>query len=81
MLNSLINSLHTIDQKIVVKNTDDIVITFSRYYLSERIQYVLYKETAYSHPTMNNDDIKTHKEFLIEFINSLILLAKKKITK
>ena len=35
--------------------------------------YVLYKETSFLHPAVNNDDINTHKEFLIQFINSLIL--------
>ena len=33
--------------------------------------YVLYKETAYDHPDVN-DGIKSHKQFLIAFINSLI---------
>ena len=33
--------------------------------------YVLYKETAYDHPDVN-DSIKSHKQFLIAFINSLI---------
>ena len=37
--------------------------------------YVLYKETSYLHRAVNNDDINTHKEFLIQFINSLILRA------
>ena len=37
--------------------------------------YVLYKETSYLHPTVDNDDINTHKEFLIQFINSLIFCA------
>ena len=34
---------------------------------------MLYKETSYLHPAVNDDLIKTHKEFLIEFINLLIL--------
>ena len=34
--------------------------------------YVLYKETAYRHSEVNNDDINNHKLFLIAFINSLI---------
>ena len=33
--------------------------------------YVLYKETAYDHPDVN-ESIKGHKQFLIAFINSLI---------
>ena len=33
--------------------------------------YVLYKETAYDHPDVN-DSIKSHTQFLIAFINSLI---------
>ena len=37
--------------------------------------YVLYKEISYLHPAVNDDLIKNHKEFLIEFINSLILCA------
>ena len=37
--------------------------------------YVLYKKISYLHRAMNNDDINTHKEFLIQFINSLILCA------
>ena len=36
--------------------------------------YVLYKETAYDHPDVN-DDINSHKQFLIAFINSLIHCA------
>ena len=36
--------------------------------------YVLYKETAYDHPDVN-DSIKIHKQFLIAFINSLIHCA------
>ena len=34
--------------------------------------YVLYKETSYNHPDVNNDTIWDHKLFLIEFVNSLI---------
>ena len=34
--------------------------------------YVLYKETSYNHPDVNNDTIRDHKHFLIEFVNSLI---------
>ena len=38
--------------------------------------YVLYKETSYAHPDVNNDnDINSHKQFLISFINSLIHCA------
>ena len=36
--------------------------------------YVLYKETAYNHPDVN-DGINSHKQFLIAFINSLIHCA------
>ena len=36
--------------------------------------YVLYKEIAYDHPDVN-DGIKSHKQFLIAFINSLIHCA------
>ena len=54
---------------------DAIVIIFSRYYSSKLI--CLYKETAWLHPAVNNDDINSHKQFLIEFVNSLILRAKK----
>ena len=43
--------------------------------------YVLYKETAYLHPAVNDDDMDNHKEFLIEFINTLICCAKKEDTK
>ena len=39
--------------------------------------YVLYKETAYLHPAVNNDEMDNHKEFLIEFINTLICRAQK----
>ena len=49
-------------------------------YIIQVNSYVLYKETFYLHRAVNNDNIKTHKEFLIEFINSLILCAKKKDT-
>ena len=34
--------------------------------------YVLYKETSYLHPLVDNDKIDSHKQFLIEFTNSLI---------
>jgi hypothetical protein len=34
--------------------------------------YVLYKETSYNHPDVNNDTIRDHKHFLIAFVNSLI---------
>mmetsp|Transcript_34680 Transcript_34680/g.35272 ORF Transcript_34680/g.35272 Transcript_34680/m.35272 type:complete len:94 (+) Transcript_34680:66-347(+) len=37
--------------------------------------------TTTTHPQVNNDDIKTHKEFLIQFINSLIHRAKNENTK
>ena len=43
--------------------------------------YVLYKETTYLHPAVDNDDIDGHKQFLIEFINSLICCAKNEDTK
>ena len=39
--------------------------------------YVLYKETSYLHPCVNDDEIDSHKQFLIEFVNSLICQAKK----
>ena len=39
--------------------------------------YVLYKETSYLHPAVNDDEIDSHKQFLIEFVNSLICRAKK----
>ena len=38
--------------------------------------YVLYKETSYLHPAVNDDEIDSHKQFLIEFVNSLIRRAK-----
>ena len=38
--------------------------------------YVLYKETSYLHPLVENDEIDSHKQFLIEFVNSLIRRAK-----
>ena len=34
--------------------------------------YVLYNETSYLHPLVENDEIDSHKRFLIEFVNSLI---------
>ena len=37
--------------------------------------YVLYKETVYKHHDVNDDDINSHKQFLVVFINSLILCA------
>ena len=40
--------------------------------------YVLYKETSYLPPLEENVEIDSHKQFLIEFINSLIRRAKKK---
>ena len=43
--------------------------------------YVLYKETDYLQPAVNNDDIDSHKQFLIQFINSLIRRARKEDTK
>ena len=42
--------------------------------------YVLYKETASKHPAVNDDEMDTHKEFLIEFTNALICRAQKKGT-
>ena len=33
--------------------------------------------TTTAHPQVNDDDIKTHNKFLIQFINSLIYRAKK----
>ena len=42
---------------------------------------MLYKETSYLHRAVNNIDIDSHKEFLIEFINSLICRAKNEDTK
>ena len=38
------------------------------------------KETLLGHPKVNDDDIKTHKEFLIQFIDSLICCAKNEDT-
>ena len=43
--------------------------------------YILYKETAWLHPAVNNNDINSHKQFLIQFINSCIHCAKNKDTK
>ena len=37
--------------------------------------------TTTSHQQVNDDDIKTHKEFLIQFINSLILRAQNEDSK
>ena len=37
--------------------------------------YVLYKETSRDHPEVNDKDIRSHKSFLIEFINVLICRA------
>ena len=37
---------------------------------------MLYKETSYLHPAVNDDEIDSHKQFLIEFTNSLIRRAK-----
>ena len=34
--------------------------------------YVLYKETSYLHSLVDNDKIYSHKQFLVEFVNSLI---------
>ena len=34
--------------------------------------YVLYKETEWLDSAVNNDNIVSHKQFLIQFINSLI---------
>ena len=45
------------------------------------ISYVLYKETAWLHPTVNNGDINSHKQFFIEFITSLIHCSKNEDTK
>ena len=42
--------------------------------------YVLYKETAWLHSAVNNDNIDSHKQFLIEFIDSLICCAKNEDT-
>ena len=42
--------------------------------------YVLYKETASKHPAVNDDEMDTHKEFLIEFTNALIRRAQKEGT-
>ena len=42
--------------------------------------YVLYKETASKHPAVNDDEMDTHKEFLIEFTNALIRRAQKEST-
>ena len=37
----------------------------------------MYKETSYLHLLVDNDEIDSHKQFLIEFVNSLICRAKK----
>ena len=37
--------------------------------------------TTITHPQVNDDDIKTHNKFLIQFINSPICPAKKENTK
>lgn len=37
--------------------------------------YVLYKETAYRHLDVNDDDVGSHMQFIILFINSLICRA------
>ena len=42
--------------------------------------YVLYKETSYRYPDVNDDEINSHKQFLIEFINSLTSRAIDEIT-
>ena len=34
--------------------------------------YVLYKEIAYRHPDVNDDDINSYKQFFIAFVNSII---------
>ena len=41
----------------------------------------MYKETSYLHPLVDNDDIDSHKQFLIEFVNSLIRCAMEEDTK
>ena len=38
--------------------------------------YVLYKETSYLHPLVDNEEIDSHKQFFIKFVNSLICRAK-----
>ena len=38
--------------------------------------YVLYKETSYLHPLVDNEEIDSHKQFLIKFVNSLICRTK-----
>ena len=38
--------------------------------------YVLYKETSYLHPLVDNKEIDSHKQFVIEFVDSLICRAK-----
>ena len=40
----------------------------------------MYKETTSKHPAVNDDEMDTHKEFLIEFINTLIRRAQKEGT-
>ena len=37
--------------------------------------YILYKETAFGHPDVNDDDNNSHKRFVIQLINSLICHA------
>ena len=39
------------------------------------------RRQLYLHPAVNNDNIDSHKQFLIKFINSLIRYAKKEDTK
>ena len=36
----------------------------------------MYKETSYLHPLVDNEEIDSYKQFLIEFVNSLIRRAK-----
>ena len=38
--------------------------------------YILNKETFYLHPLVENEEVDSHKQFLIEFVNSFICQAK-----
>ena len=38
--------------------------------------YVLYKEMSFLHPLVDNEEVDSHKQFVIEFVDSLIRRAK-----
>jgi len=50
-------------------------------FLSTIKSYVFYKETSLGYPQVNDDDINSHKQFLIQIINSFIHRAKNEDTK